>query len=1056
MNVDDQNVEPITDLGLALGQSNRGIERRLNKDSVAGAGAGANAGSRADMTFVATDPLSELVWSPQNGLSLKRADSSFANRKPSLVWSAGPSNERVWSLQDEPLVEENVVKSQATFHVNSEPMLLCGSSHEQRKGTSDDGEEMSIDVGATVLYGNKKEDVRDNSKGYDMCGGSTNSQPTKPSEANENNLSSILEEPKFHVPPDEPPSRDNTDRDKDLGSGNQTSSMEIGLASQVHPTNQYKTCNTSVENVVFPSAVCGDSASIIEKDNKSKMKETCSPNNPPLEKLESMDENDLHSETACGAPIKIAAPESDLDIKKTFWQDEEIIPSVSGKHSLTDSRIQRYRGKGKAKALSDGNINKKMSEEGEDSHESVESCNSGALFSTGVKRRSVVQQLVLASKRVKNHIEDRPGSKSFSKQDSSFMNWISNMMTGFMKPNQNVAPALVLNLAHPGEYESPDQKIIACNTNRIPSGENMGFQSFFQSLHCPKTKVQETRMLDDNYQAELHLATPIACHREDKKSCKKNCLSNDKLSDYVQGNGESLETQLKILPADNSKSYSAGNSTSCYLATAKKKDGTSPNSSLGKPHTGRPENIDSDSQSDEKRNIDINYGSGLLRSLWITRYSSKTSSPSSKSDQCNSKNNAAFSTNCIRHLPCSQDHADVYDNLNIMEVKHHLTKEPLSIVNEELDGEASVGFNKIEGTTKQKSTSKLNPIVPSLRLKNSEAMAFVFARRLDALKHIMPSEATDNAACVPITCFYCGRKGHHLRDCSQITDTELIDLLKHINSYNWDDDLHCFCIRCFQLNHWAIACPNASSEGRDQSVCGAALVDGCNPSEMQLKVRNNESPKLLDGIESHFQGGASTVCDGNDPKIKISLNLNWKLNEMTTSDKMRSNASSVRKSVAPCPQEDKLSEIQVTPLRNNVNRKRSDVPMGTFDAIRGLRLSRETILRWMNSHMSLSHLDGFYLRLRLGKWEEELGGTGYYVACITGSQRESSAQKSENSLSVGVGGIRCLVESQYISNNDFLEDELMAWWIATVKSDGKIPSEQNFRVKLQERKMLGI
>lgn len=30
------------------------------------------------------------------------------------------------------------------------------------------------------------------------------------------------------------------------------------------------------------------------------------------------------------------------------------------------------------------------------------------------------------------------------------------------------------------------------------------------------------------------------------------------------------------------------------------------------------------------------------------------------------------------------------------------------------------------------------------------------------------------------------------------------------------------------------------------------------------------------------------------------------------------------------------------------------------------------------------HLDGFFLRLRLGKWEEGLGGTGYYVACITG------------------------------------------------------------------------
>ena len=40
--------------------------------------------------------------------------------------------------------------------------------------------------------------------------------------------------------------------------------------------------------------------------------------------------------------------------------------------------------------------------------------------------------------------------------------------------------------------------------------------------------------------------------------------------------------------------------------------------------------------------------------------------------------------------------------------------------------------------------------------------------------------------------------------------------------------------------------------------------------------------------------------------------------------------------------------------------------------------------RWINSDVSLLHLEGLFLRLRLGKWEAGLGGTGYYVACITG------------------------------------------------------------------------
>lgn len=92
MNVDNENIEPVTELGLAPSYSNQCIQRPMNIDSGAGAGAGANAGSRIDMTFVASDPLSELVWSPHKGLSLKRADSSFANKKPSLLWGAGPSN----------------------------------------------------------------------------------------------------------------------------------------------------------------------------------------------------------------------------------------------------------------------------------------------------------------------------------------------------------------------------------------------------------------------------------------------------------------------------------------------------------------------------------------------------------------------------------------------------------------------------------------------------------------------------------------------------------------------------------------------------------------------------------------------------------------------------------------------------------------------------------------------------------------------------------------------------------------------------------------------------
>lgn len=85
MNAGNEKVEPKTDLLLGMNYSNGCI---LKNES----GAGANAASILDMTLVATGPLSELVWSPGQGLSIKCADSSFAHKKASLLWDATLSN----------------------------------------------------------------------------------------------------------------------------------------------------------------------------------------------------------------------------------------------------------------------------------------------------------------------------------------------------------------------------------------------------------------------------------------------------------------------------------------------------------------------------------------------------------------------------------------------------------------------------------------------------------------------------------------------------------------------------------------------------------------------------------------------------------------------------------------------------------------------------------------------------------------------------------------------------------------------------------------------------
>lgn len=154
MNVDNENIEQVTDLGLALSYSNHCIQRQMNIDS----GAGANASSKIDMTFVASDPLSELVWSPHKGLSLKCADSSFADKKASLLWGAGPRNVDFPAPQsfmggssttDKP-IDEVITPQAAACHAKDDSagtntltaspssagggMPECGPSHEHETG----------------------------------------------------------------------------------------------------------------------------------------------------------------------------------------------------------------------------------------------------------------------------------------------------------------------------------------------------------------------------------------------------------------------------------------------------------------------------------------------------------------------------------------------------------------------------------------------------------------------------------------------------------------------------------------------------------------------------------------------------------------------------------------------------------------------------------------------------------------------------------------------------------------------------------------------------------
>ncbi|CAN6441102.1 unnamed protein product [Victoria cruziana] len=99
------------------------------------------------------------------------------------------------------------------------------------------------------------------------------------------------------------------------------------------------------------------------------------------------------------------------------------------------------------------------------------------------------------------------------------------------------------------------------------------------------------------------------------------------------------------------------------------------------------------------------------------------------------------------------------------------------------------------------------------------------------------------------------------------------------------------------------------------------------------------------------------------------------------------------------------------------------------------------------------HLKGFFLRVRFSKWEERPGG-GYCVARINGIIQEREHGRNKFQLLVNLGGFNCLVDYCYISNHQFTEEEIMEWWVSTLSGGADVPSEEDFRLKIEEKRKL--
>ncbi|KAL0368384.1 UNVERIFIED_CONTAM: hypothetical protein Scaly_1057300 [Sesamum calycinum] len=834
MNINDEDIS----LGLALGSKNYGIQTRMNNSS----GAGVNANSRLDMAFAASDPLSELVWSPHN----------------------------VYQIRGNP--DDNLAISR---------LMIDGDDVFTRKATLFGPSQNSPAPDSGINHGHH--------------------------EGGLNTLATGLLDSKVDM------AIDVVDCDEPLAK----KLSEALVCSSAYLQNQKEPDD--------------EVTSAVGEVNKIKTKMPCPISAPPLKKMESSAENDL-----C-----LLVAEGTCNLSEIEPHREKSSPIEK---SPTDCRICLSQEKGKEKALFDGDIYGRSSNDDDDSHESVESCNSAGLLSRGIKRQGYDQGLIVGSKRMKQ-FQGSSDLTSIVKRDSSFMNWISNMVKGLSSPNKEDSSSLAFTLACTNDvYGKNNQENFMCNEIHDSTNRNTGFKSIFQSLYSRNTNMSEAGMenVDDSIEEpeEVVLADktslenlPRSRDGNDDNSCKQIVVSNKEVNPNVVGrlSKPCVFAAGSACAPHASKTDLLGDKASDILVSNRAKDGVIPYDSSGKQMNS----------TTDRTSVDIT----------LAVYASE--------------------------------------------------KEVQMVT---ANGETSIDL---------KSLAKRPHILPSPKCRSSEAIASMFARRLDALRHI--SSKTINAATCRATCFFCG-SAHELRECPQVTETELEDLLAKSNSFERFAESPCLCIRCFELDHWAISCPLASSTKHWRSEQNVSVFSHFTACRLQLHDGNENRSSYHKGDEDQKLVVADRTAVCSKKLLLGSFPSNSTLDMKKCSNKRDSASNEIQRSNS-------------TPVAQSE----------MFHAVRNLRLSRADILRWMDSDVSLSHLNGFFLRLRLGKLEAGLGGTGYYVACIT-----------------DVGGIRSSVGSRYVSNHDFLEDEIKAWWCRIVKSGCRLPSVDELNSKLNDRKSLGF
>ncbi|VAH64627.1 unnamed protein product [Triticum turgidum subsp. durum] len=932
-------------------------------------------------------PLSELVWSPDDGLSIKIAASSLSTRKASLRWNADTLNIVISSPQqsggksgdnvDATLRDAGEMPSQPRTRSDSSVRVSAASPNRTRnldaqQSTSIRPQEQDSKCSGGISEMSEGEELSDsccadklNKEEADIC-------PTRCSNdglaSKKGSLQSISEKQVYCATAvhNERSWADNTWRARLVKAISQRDYVLPNNAVNAQSPSSFGSFSNTKK---VPGKLAGFLDNQSDKHQDLVMQDNCNGNQEDRVMQENCNGDHQHQvmqEHHKDGPILVKCQSASGVNPVSKCDSASGVNSVARYESTPDVNPARLE-KGKEKVMHDQSNYVSNTKEGDDSNESMESCPRMKAPKREYAQYSTVE-MSSRNKRYRREYNESYCSGLLNRNGSSFFNWMSSLTNGSTVFDKTTNQKLSETTGH--ELAGHSLPLENNSSNRLQS---VGFNSLFQSLYSHNVMITSR---DTPHQSEINHTEREA----DRLSLTLNG-SNSMLDKEISTGRETLDVAVETLAADNLQMESPGGKWNF-----RDQSGVFPlraGRNLKMPNSSKSCSKTLEEKQNECHASPLNAAmgnkGGITESLWVSRLLPKTSMKLTDATPCN-----VYSDFCAVNPKGAGDKLYPSSQQN---------------VNVEKEFNSSQYFTST-GSDNETTSSKC-PVIPPEEHKQSETMASILAKRLDALRHAKTS-AIRLAISSGIT------KDHNHRKSPFFIN------------YSSHDGLE-------------------TGQGTQKSSSGGGrlvLWSGDKGKEQLYPLSDEELRGNMLARGEHQQCGGSMTGKAVAPHDNLEAN---------TSAEYVDRRGVQIKEVGSNSMESLPHNKQIVPY--NIITSDIDQSSVVFGALQRLRLSRSDIIRWLASPIMHTTLDGFFLRLRFGKWEEALGGTGYHVARINGAL-------DRNRLSVTIRNSTCQVDSRFVSNHGFHEDELKAWWSAAMKGGWKLPSDEELSKKLRERELL--